>query len=283
MYEDKTIALDSSFVAPAYIVDNYRIKEASGLVASQLYLNCLWTHNDSRNPSKIYLLSEKGQLLRQYTLKDALFEDTEDIAIQTSRDGQSYIFLGDIGDNQNRRNVKQIYYFPEPVSSDTNLTPKGLISDTLVRYQTIKFTYPNGQWDAETLMFDNLANELYVVTKEQKRAQIFRIPLNQPNKTLTAEKLGEIPYPFLTAGDMSQDGKEILLKNYRTIYYWKRTPNQSLIQTLLQKPSKLPYLYEPQGEAIAWAYNSSGYFTLSENPKGGKAILYFFERKYTQK
>lgn len=277
---DKTTPIDSSFVPPAYIVENYRITEASGLVASRLHNRFIWTHNDSGHETRIFLINEEAQLKAQFRLDKIKGIDTEDIAMgKWAKDSLNYIFLGDIGDNYKRRNTKTIYYFPEPAQfkpKTENDTPLNFIKDV----QTIHFKYPNGNVDAETLLFDPIDKSLLVISKENDKAQIFAIDLNKKDKEFQiAQKIGELSLNWLTAGDISVNGDEILLKNYANIYYWKRKPQETLAQLFKRQPKKLLYFYEPQGEAIAWRLDGSGFFTLSEKNNNTRANLFFFARK----
>jgi hypothetical protein len=97
--------------------------------------------------------------------------------------------------------------------------------------------------------------------------------------TLTAESVLALPLTQLTGGAISPDGKEIVIKNYDDIFYYKRKEGQDLIEALKQKAIVLPYEPEPQGEAIAWARDGSGFYTASEAVTGETSFLLFYKRK----
>ncbi|NJM26813.1 MAG: hypothetical protein HC859_16430 [Bacteroidia bacterium] len=79
---------------------------------------------------------------------------------------------------------------------------------------------------------------------------------------------------------MSTDGNEILVKNYNEVYYWKRANATATVEaTLAQKPTKLPYAAEPQGEAITFDRKGEGYYTLSEENDQKLPHLMFYQRK----
>ena len=61
--EDTAIPVDSSFSMPQDngIVQNDKISEASGLIASRNHPGGLWTHNDSGGKGKIYLIDQFGK------------------------------------------------------------------------------------------------------------------------------------------------------------------------------------------------------------------------------
>jgi hypothetical protein len=83
----------------------------------------------------------------------------------------------------------------------------------------------------------------------------------------------------VVAGNISTNGREVLIKSYDKIYYWKREGSES-ISDLLKKPfANLPYKQERQGESIAWKSDSSGFYTLSENPLNVPLDLFFYRRR----
>ena len=67
----------------------------------------------------------------------------------------------------------------------------------------------------------------------------------------------------VTGGDISSDGTEMLVKHREAVYYYPL--NDTAVLDLLSAPGfELPYIVEPQGEAICWSADSMAYFTLSE-------------------
>ena len=51
-----------------------------------------------------------------------------------------------------------------------------------------------------------------------------------------------------------------------------------LHEALTAEPIPLPYLPEPQGEAICWKADGGGYYTVSEEHDDIPAHLYFYPR-----
>jgi hypothetical protein len=70
-----------------------------------------------------------------------------------------------------------------------------------------------------------------------------------------------------------------LLKDYVKIYYWKRKPGQAIEGVLLEKPVRLPYDREPQGEAIAWSLDATKFYTVSESSIGRRAHLIVYDKE----
>ena len=78
---------------------------------------------------------------------------------------------------------------------------------------------------------------------------------------------------------MSPDGNEILLRTYSTMFYWKKAAGQELVTTLQGAAREIPVLNEPQGEAVCFKKDNTGFFTFSENAGLPLQLsLYFYPR-----
>jgi hypothetical protein len=276
------------------IIENEDITEASGLAVSLKNPGILWTHNDSGDENRIFAIDTNGSHIGQYYLDGIENRDWEDLAVGRSNiDNESYIFIGDIGDNDEEYNVKYVYFFPEPEIAAGDINFSYFIND----YSTIEFTYPDGVRDAETLMFDSETEDIYIIGKRDSKVRLYRIAYPYPTNTVQAELVEKISFTFdpeedvpsnyITGGDISLSGEEILLKTYNNIYYWKREAEDSILETLLLEPITLPYRIEPQGEAICWRNDTNnGYYTISEENITVNGVeypiaahLYYYPRK----
>ncbi|MCB0731537.1 MAG: T9SS type A sorting domain-containing protein [Ignavibacteriae bacterium] len=280
------------------VVENNEIDEASGLVASFKNIGVLWTHNDSGNDNKIFALDTIGKNLGEFTLNNIENRDWEDIAIGPGPDAEkSYLYIGDIGDNEAQYTIKYIYRFEEPTIS-VGQTPA---NETINNVEKISFYYPDDPRDAETLMIDPATKDLYIVGKRDSKIRLYRLQYPQSTSiNILAEKVTEFtlpndpeeekPFNYITAGDISVDGTEIILKSYRNIYYWKKDSDKSITETLLlNTPEILPFVNsidETQSEAVCWKpYDDFGYYTLSEEKVNYNGItldfpanLYYYKR-----
>lgn len=269
-------------------VENSEIDEASGLVASQQNPGVLWTHNDSGGNNFIYAMNELAQNLGTYTINGAVNRDWEDIAIgKNPTSGVAEIYLADIGDNRLTNTIKQIYVVSEPEVFPTQT----LEAVELTLLHTISFTYPdNINYDAETLLFDQRSSTFYVITKrhpgaEENYDKIFSIAYSVTDEIQVATFVGNVELPLdeivhygATGGDISPDGNFILIKNYQNVYMWER--KNLTIQDALDQPAlEVPYIMEPQGEAVAWRHDGNGYFTVSEEYGDIPAVLYFYSKR----
>jgi len=261
---------------PVGVLDNPDINEASGLAPSLNNPGYLWTHNDSGDRPRLFLIDSLGQHAGTLYLGGAMNRDWEDVAIGPGPvKGRNYLYIGEIGDNKAQYNIKSIYRFEEPNYQNRKFP----LRDTIKTFETIRFTYPDGRRDAETLMLDPLTRDLYIVSKRESRVKLYRLPYPQSSlEILKAELITELPFSFVVGGDISIDGTEILLKTYTEVFYWKKKPEDPIAEVLLRLPISLPYITEPQGEAICWNTNKSGYYTLSEESDGVRPVLYFYPR-----
>jgi hypothetical protein len=256
------------------LIEYDRINEASGIAASRKNAEVLWTHNDSGDENHLYALNTQGKHLGVYVVAGAAARDWEDMAIGPGPvEGQHYIYIGDIGDNGAEFNLKYVYRIPEP-GVDAKQTP---VTKTLSGAETITLQYPDGNRDAETLMIDPLTKDLYIVSKGDSSSRVYRAPYPQlTTQTITMEQVTTLPLGLVVSGDISPSGEEILIKTYFAIYYWRRAPSQNLWQAFDKAPVMVPYIMEPQGEAVCWKADGKGYYTISEEFGGIPAHLYFY-------
>lgn len=132
------------------------MSETSGLVYYQNEF--LITHNDGGNASEIYILNLKGVLDRVIEVENAKNEDWEDL----TQDDEGRLFIGDFGNNDNRREKNQIY-----------ILPKKFIDQKKVEAKKITFSYEdqhdfppkdkNLNFDCEGFFWKN--DKLYLFTK----------------------------------------------------------------------------------------------------------------------
>ena len=256
------------------------LKEVSGIAASRINKNVLYVHNDSGDTSRFFAISPSGQLLATFYFKantankEANVVDCEDIAVGPgSKKASSYIYLGDIGDNHARRNSITVYRFEEPKIN-------GKEAATTIKTNAIHLKYPDGPHDAETLMVDPLDRLLYIITKREDSVGVYTAPTNASfTDTILLQKRCKLHFPglplmkWVTAGDISADGSEVLVKSYQSVYFLKRQTGEPIWKTLQRKPVELPYTMEKQGEAIGFTPNGKGYYTTSE---GKNAPIYYY-------
>ncbi len=276
-HRDIKLAISDSslFVSTAiwYPIENLAINEASGLASSKKNKGYFWTHNDSGGKSILYVMDAKGKGYLEFELEEADNRDWEDMAIVGNQQGAT-VYLGDIGDNFKWHSQKTIYRFQEPT-----ITSSMPVHNVIQKYDKIVFTLPNGIKDTECLMVDPLSKDIYLVSNREAIKQIYRLKYPQSTTQVQeAEYLGDISISqeqpndsketrqdlYITSGDISAQGDEILVKNYLNIFYWKRQKGETIAQALKRPAKVIPYEKEPQGEAVTFSADASEYYTISE-------------------
>lgn len=280
-YNLQTLKRDSGFVSKGDGMGTVAyMKEASGLAISKVNPGGVWSHNDSGNPNTIYLISKKdGSLMAEYRIEGTINNDWEDIEVGPGpQKGTSYVYLSDCGDNHLDRNNYAIYRFPEPQYSPDQ---HGKLIDYTTHVDTLRLAFPADEphHNVETLLLDPMYKDLYLVSKYGTNSELFVAPYPQSTTDTThLMYAGTFPFREATGGDISADGKEVMIKNYQVIYYWKRKSKERIAKLLSTVPETAPYNpVEPQGEAVA--IDTNGYYTISEFKDSVTPVLYFYKRK----
>lgn len=253
-----------------------KLGEVSGLASSIRNPGMLWAHNDKGNRPEVYLIDDKCEIKGIVVLDGIENRDWEDIAVGPGPDStKSYVYVGDIGDNDGVHQFKYIYRFEEPLhDSDSD-------KETITDFDTIIFQLPGSRkMDTEALFIDAATRDLFVVTKREQPVHVYQIQSPFTLKdTITAREIASLPLTEIVAADLSSNGHDLIMKNYSHIFYWNNSAGKPLDELLKERPQEIPYQPEPQGESLAWAWDNSGFYTLSEINKGQKSFLYFYERK----
>ena len=254
-----------------YELEEPELNEASGLAASLATPGILYSHNDSGGENAVYVLNVKGFVPAKIILEGVKNRDWEDIAVGIDpRDKRSYVFVGEIGDNAARHSSVFIYRFAEPAFTDTLIK--------VDQIAVIEVVYEDGPRDAEALFADPRTGDLYIISKREAEVGVYQIPYPQSFISVnTARKVATLPYSWVTAADISPNGKYILVKTYTNIYRYKRGRRKSVSTALGRKFKALPYQIEPQGEAVAWDHKGKGYLSLSEQSGDDPVILYYYK------
>jgi len=281
------------------ILKDSDIDEASGLIVSPINKGIYWTHNDGRD-GVIYGINHQGETVARLVLDKSILlsdSDIEDIAQEWRKENnENYIYLADIGDNSAKRKSIFIYRIKEPKLE----IDKKIYNFGVKDIEKAELEYPNGSRDAETLLFDPITKDLLIVSKRESNVGVYKISkIEYENCFLTQEKITmtqlatlpigriqEVEGTGITGGDISFDGSEILLRDYTSIYYYKRNGNETLKEVFSKNEPLVVKQFglaewmqiEPQGEAIAWNLNSSGFYTISEIRFNVLPRLFFFQR-----
>ncbi len=248
-----------------------RVEEASGLAVSSKTPGVIWTHNDDSDDPFMFAVHTNGSLLAVYFHSTSL-NDVEDMALGPGpSNGVSYIYLGDIGGknfaNEVRSSVK-VLRMPEPTNSLSWAGNPRVFSFQDV--QAFTLTYPDGSFEAETLMVDPVTSDLFIGTKQDNITRIYRVNLNSAtnNQTLTLNHVATVSFDDASGGAISATGGRLILRNEDEARMWIRCPGETVAQALARASVPVPVIgrpTEPNGEAIAFLPDGSGYITVSDS------------------
>ena len=258
---DMTLIFDSIPVSHRVIP---AINEASGIADSKINPGNIWLEEDSDNPPEITLLKHDGTVAKKIFLEGAVNRDWEDMALYNDS-----IYIADIGDNDKVYNQYFFYIFQEPSSS----------IDTVKSYKKISFMYPDGSHNAEAFLMDRKSGDIFIITKNDNPSRVYRLTAPYSIQVNMLTLVGKLNYTGVVSAAISDDDKEVIVKTYLSLNYYKRKSGENILACLLQSPKLLPYTLEPQGEAVCFSQGMSGFFTLSEKGLASFINLYFYPRK----
>lgn len=250
------------------------LKEISGLAASRQHPGVLWVHNDGPD-GRLFAVRTNGPVAAVFQLPVPV-EDVEDLALGPGPEpGRDYLYVGDLGDNNAQRRAIRVHRLPEPTPRPGTTAKQPA---PLTGLETLTLRYPDGPHDAEALWCDPATGDLYLATKQKKKARIYTAPAGR--WTAPAEAvltfLGEVQFAEVSAGDVSPDGQRLLLRREDAAFVWSRAPGETVASALAKAPQRVAVIgppAEPNGEAVAWAPDSQGYYTVSE---GKRQPIYYF-------
>jgi hypothetical protein len=211
-------------------IDAPAIDEPSGLVESRRHPGVFWTHNDSGDVPRVFAIDGAGRLIAEFAVEGARHRDWEDI----TADDAGNLYIGDIGNNFNRRRDLVVYRIPEP-------DPHGAARTARVDL-ALPFRYADqegfpqwGRWnfDAEALFW--MDGALYILTKHRsdRRTQLYRLPVTPASGQAVLEpiaqfELGETHALFfsfegnVTGADLHRNGRVLAILTYTAVFLFGR-------------------------------------------------------------
>jgi hypothetical protein len=249
------------------------ISESSGVAASRLAPGAYWTHNDSGDGPFVYAFDKRGDSLGVFRVAGAQARDWEDMAAGPGpQEGKPYLYLGDIGDNNNARAEIVVYRVPEP--SLTTATRKFTKSSpgTTAQAEAIGLRYPDGAHDAETLLVHPVSGHIYIITKVviANPAVYEAAPPFTAGKPITMTRLGPVSVPSLfggviTGGGISPDGRRVALCDYFQGYELVvPTGSTNFNDIWKQRMVSFDLGKRKQGEAITYRLDGKALLATSE-------------------
>lgn len=294
------------------------VDEASGLTPSVRHPGVYWTHNDNinlpassqRSEPLLFALNARGVLQATLSLSPVRQRDWEAITSGLI-DGEPTLIVGDIGDNRNTWPDYRIWFVPEPrdVGGKLSARPTALI----------RFRYPDqtpqpkrqGGWsgghDAESMVLDARDRQLLVLTKREKPARFFSIPLDarqaldgdtrltpqfRHTPVVTAQPIG--PLPHLPAPDLltwllnpmigayadqptdmalSGNGRLLAVLTYSAVYFFDRPPGASWQQAIARPIDSMALPLIDQWEGISFSVDGKSLLIVREG-RGDRTLMH---------
>jgi hypothetical protein len=239
---DFELADDQYFITKIGKIKKEGITESSGFAWSAD--SNLWTHNDGGGSSNLFKVTLDGELVQTLAISHTTNRDWEDLA----KDKSGNIYIGDFGNNQNKRHDLRIFRVNE---NDFN------------KVDTIRFRYANQQefppakedrnFDCEAFFWYN--HNLYLFSKDRGRenlVNVYKVPETPGN--YVAEIVDHLPMgTMITAADISPDQKHFALLGYGKIYLFETGPGDKLFDG---KKYCIPLGKTGQAEALVFDGNS---------------------------
>lgn len=246
------------------------LKEASGIAASKCQADVFWTHNDSGDDALLYAIDSKGKHLGVWKVGNAANRDWEDIEAIKSGD-KCYVLIGETGDNDHKHERIAVYRVEEPKTTPeaTSSTAKSPLTSANATVSYI--TYPDEKHDAEALLTDPKNGEVYVLTKSKSEpSHIYKFTPKFEGESQVLAPVGEITVPaipngVITGGDISSDGKRVILCDYFAGYELVLPDGaKDFDEIWKQKTQRVDLGERAVGEAVAYSADGSFVIAVSE-------------------
>ncbi|WP_415952279.1 hypothetical protein [Streptomyces sp. KLOTTS4A1] len=207
------VLADSERSEDGFTIEDPRITESSGLVASRKHPGVYWTHNDSDDGSYLYAVDSRTGKTRARVTMAGVGRARDVEGISMGPDGDLYV--GDIGDNLGGTwDHVWIYRLPEPDE----------LRDQTVKAVQYDVTYEDGARDAEALMVHPKTGKVYIADKQKDRKGSLYVGPEQlrPGRNNVFRRVADIDL-WTTDGAFSPDGRTLVLRSYFSAksYTWK--------------------------------------------------------------
>ena len=282
-----------------------RVSESSGLASASFSDTALWTHNDSGDTGRFFLVDTPScRTLASYAIsvpptvqdpnsgESTTNLDIEDMARGRTADGKPMLLLADIGDNQQARPAHVVYEMPEPDGSTADPEVEQPVAPLAIH----TFSYPGPAWDAESIAVlpdrrlvivtkprstPDLTytghSEIYVSTAPMRDSGLDPLVIAKVADVDVTQLLGQTSGDAIatTAADITADGRRLVVRTYTTAFEWPVGTDGDLAAAVARPPGVVRLLPAKQGEGIAYSRDGGALWTSSEgsgtdgNPASG--------------
>jgi hypothetical protein len=198
-------------------------------------------------------------------------DDWEDIASFKDASGKCFLYIGDTGDNKQRRTEHKIYRVAEPATKDVGESSRKQPLQTAAP-EIVRYSFPDYKQDAEALMVHPKSGEIYIVTKRiSGPAGVYKLsPAFGNDSVIKLDKVAEISVPaipngLITGGDISPDGLHVALCDYSQGYELTLSAGETNFDAIWQQqPEPIDLGKRPSGESICYSLDGSALYATSE-------------------
>ncbi|MCX6853067.1 MAG: hypothetical protein NTY98_29600 [Verrucomicrobia bacterium] len=273
-WPEKPVPSTSKQVA---ILEDKRLNESSGLALGVRDPSIFWTSNDSGGEPCVFAIDRSGKTRAKVRVRDAANFDWEDIASGKDEQGTPTLFIGDIGDNLFIRASIQVYQISEP---EISAAGQPVAETETTAPQIWRANYPDGKYNAESLLVHPQTRRLYILTKsDDGRCALYAFPQTlQPKVSMVLEKVADLTFPKLiragkrphdncmtTAACFAPDGSRMVVSTYSSLYEWLLPKEKSLAEALKEVPVRIEPELLRQLEGVCYDSDSRTLWITSEH------------------
>ncbi len=246
-------------------VQDSRIMESSGLVASPTHPGLVWTVNDSGSAAIVYGVSlATGRTQAVLRLARTQARDMEAMTATRAPDGRGLLWIGDVGDNRGVRASVVLRLVREPrVVASASLTPVSL-----------RVRYPDGPHDVETMIWTP-DGRLLLVSKQLFGALVYQVPTEavaaavagrSTSTPVVAVPIAGVAQSLVTDGAALPDGR-IVLRGYDGATIYPDPPVKAVAGEQLRPLQQVALPAQPQGETLTMVDGGAAVVVGSEGER----------------
>ena len=266
------ILIGSAVSANAQYVDNYveldnDLNEISGLEIINDKL--LVAINDGGNDEEVFLLNLNGDIIKKVKVNDVKNKDWEDV----TSDG-TYIYIGDIGNNANKRKKLKIY----KISIDDLLNKKEVKAKEISFSYTEQKVFPPSEdslyYDAEGMTYRD--DSIWIFTKNRSKdtdgnSWVYKVPTKPGHYDIG--HTGEV---FIGKNGWLTDGITAVDSEGDMFYFltYTRYIAKKLVNGKFEDDHEFTFDNLAQRESIVVKDNYTLYVADEKNPLVGDVKLY---------
>ena len=285
-----------------------RINEASGIVASRRYPGLYYTHNDSGDEARVFLLDRHARTPRG---RPSAQTRSTSIARTSPWLRERSPAFGNVCPGRHRRQLRpplRNHDLPLPGAQPAARSPRQPECERAPRPRPARFDlaapvlttdttayrckYPDPPSDAEGFAVHPRTGDGYIFTKRMDgRCFIYKLAAPwHPDALTVVPRLTILESPggpglaqAITAADISPDGRRLALRCYTGGWEYRLpagTPDTRFESIFKQVPDALELPLEPQGEALGYEADGRGLVLISENgPRNQPPTLWQVPRR----